>query len=139
METQVKKGFVAELKEFLANPGIMNLAVAVVIGIAFGTAVAAMVEGILMPLVAAIVGQPSFDALTWTINGSTVLYGTFLSALANFLIVGTVMFTIVRAVTKVQSRRIVDLAEEEAIEEPNEETLLLTEIRDLLSQRSMQR
>lgn len=139
METQVKKGSVAELKEFLANPNIMNLAVAIVIGIAFGTVILAMVDGILMPLIAAAVGQPSFDALTWTINGSVVLYGTFLTALVNFLIIGTIMFMVVKAVAKTETREVVDLTEEEPMEEPNEETQLLTEIRDLLSQTSMRR
>lgn len=126
-----KKGMMSEFRDFIAKGNVLDLAVAIVLGIAFGAVINAMVDGIVMPLIAAAVGEPSFDSLIWTVNDSAVLYGTFLTQLVNFLIVGLALFMIVRTATRLQQRRVVDL-DEEAKDEPSE-TEVLMEIRDLLS------
>jgi large conductance mechanosensitive channel len=69
------KGIVAEFKEFILRGNVVDLAVAVVIGAAFGAVVNALVKDILTPLIAAIFGKPDFSALTFTINSSKFLYG----------------------------------------------------------------
>jgi large conductance mechanosensitive channel len=82
------KGF----REFLFRGNVVDLAVAVVIGVAFGSVVAAMVKGLITPLIAAVAGQPDFSALTFTINNSQFLYGEFINALVAFLFVGAAIY-----------------------------------------------
>lgn len=87
-----------EFKAFAFKGNVMDLAVAVILGVAFGAVVSALVANVLMPVIAAIVGQPSFDNLTLSIGDSAILYGTFLTALVNFLLVALALFLVVRAV-----------------------------------------
>jgi len=81
-----------EFKEFLLRGNVIDLAVAVVIGAAFGTVVTAFVEDFITPLIAAIGGQSDFGALDFTINDSTFRYGHFLNALISFVIIAAVIF-----------------------------------------------
>jgi len=81
-----------EFKQFLLRGNVVDLAVAVVIGVAFGAVVTAMVEDIITPLIAAIFGQPDFSNLTFTINNSTFLYGDFINKIITFLSVSAVVF-----------------------------------------------
>lgn len=86
------KGF----KEFIMRGNVIDLAVAVVIGAAFGAVVTAFVTYILTPLIAAIVGKPDFSAFIANLNGSEIKYGLFLNALISFLLVAAaVYFTMV--------------------------------------------
>lgn len=80
------------VKQFLLRGNVVDLAVGVVIGAAFGTVVAAFVKDLLTPLIAAIVQQPDFAALSFTINNSKFLYGDFLNALLSFLLVATAVY-----------------------------------------------
>lgn len=82
------KGF----KEFILRGNVVDLAVGVVIGAAFGTVVSAIVKDLLTPLIAAIVKQPDFSNLTFTINGSQFMYGDFINALVSFLLVATAVY-----------------------------------------------
>jgi large conductance mechanosensitive channel len=77
------KGF----KQFMMRGNVLDLAVAVVIGAAFGAVVTSFVTNILTPLIAAIVGKPDFSALNFFINGAVISYGIFLNALISFLLV----------------------------------------------------
>jgi large conductance mechanosensitive channel len=83
---------IEEFKAFLLRGNVVDLAIAVVIGVAFGAVVTALVEDLLTPLIAAIVGEPDFSGLTFTINGSTFLYGDFINKLIAFISVATVVF-----------------------------------------------
>jgi len=95
------KGF----KEFLLRGNVVDLAVAVVIGGAFGAIVAALVKDLLTPLIAALVGKPDFSALTFTINNSKFLYGDFLNAVLSFvLIAAAIYFFIVVPVNAINAR-----------------------------------
>lgn len=79
-------------KQFLLRGNVIDLAVAVVIGGAFGAVVAALVKDLLTPLIAAAVGAPDFSAVTFTINGSTFLIGDFLNVLLAFLLVAAAIY-----------------------------------------------
>jgi large conductance mechanosensitive channel len=81
-----------EFKQFLLRGNVIDLAVAFVIGAAFAALVQAAVTDLLTPLVAAIFGQPDFDALTFTINGSEFKYGHFLNVLIGFVTIAVVVF-----------------------------------------------
>jgi large conductance mechanosensitive channel len=81
-----------EFKKFILRGNVVDLAVAVVIGAAFGKIVDAMVKGLITPLIAAIGGQPDFSNLLFTLNGSKFLYGDFINAIISFVIVASVIF-----------------------------------------------
>jgi len=81
-----------EFREFILRGNLVELAVAVVIGTAFGAVIAALVKDLITPLIAAIGGKPDFAGLTFTINDSRFLYGEFINALLAFLIVAAVVF-----------------------------------------------
>ena len=84
-----------DFRAFILRGNLVDLAVAVVIGAAFTTVVNAMVRDLITPIIAAIFGEPSFNQLTFTINGSVFAYGDFLNALLTFLIVAAVVFFLV--------------------------------------------
>ena len=77
------KGF----RDFILRGNVVDLAVAVVIGAAFGAVITAFVADIITPLIAAIFGQPDFSQLTFTINGSKFMYGAFINAVISFLLI----------------------------------------------------
>ena len=118
-----------EFKDFLMRGNIVDLAVAVVIGVAFGALVTALVADLLTPVVAAIIGKNDFSDLTFTINGSVFKYGAFLNALISFVsIAGAVFFFVVKPVNAMKTR----FGSEAEAEGPSDEVVLLTEIRDAL-------
>lgn len=82
------KGF----KQFLLRGNVVDMAVGIVIGAAFGTVVSGFVKDLLTPLIAAIVKQPDFSGMLFTINGSKFLYGEFINALLSFLIVAAAVY-----------------------------------------------
>src|SRR5512135_2519250 len=82
------KGF----KQFLLRGNVVDLAVAVVIGAAFGAIVTALVKDLVTPLIAAIGGQPDFSHLSFTIRSSKFLYGDFINAVVSFLLIAAVIF-----------------------------------------------
>jgi large conductance mechanosensitive channel len=96
------KGF----KAFLLRGNVVDLAVAVVIGGAFGAVVAALVKDLLTPLIAAIVGKPDFSAIQFTVNGSKFLIGDFVNAIVAFLLVSAaIYFFVVMPMNMVMARR----------------------------------
>jgi large conductance mechanosensitive channel len=82
------KGF----KAFLLRGNVVELATAVVIGVAFGVVITAFVKDLVTPLIAAIGGQPDFSSLSFTVNNSKFLYGDFLNALIAFVIIAAVIY-----------------------------------------------
>ncbi|HUZ92887.1 MAG TPA: large conductance mechanosensitive channel protein MscL [Candidatus Paceibacterota bacterium] len=95
------KGF----KEFILRGNVIDLAVGVMIGAAFNTLVQSLVKDLLTPLIAAIVKQPDFSTLTFTLNGSKFLYGDLLNAIISFFIVAiTVYFFVVLPLNKLMER-----------------------------------
>ncbi|HLH05135.1 MAG TPA: large conductance mechanosensitive channel protein MscL [Bryobacteraceae bacterium] len=95
------KGF----KAFMLRGNVLDLAVAVVMGAAFGAVVTALVKDLLTPLIAAIVGKPDFSGIAFTINNSKFLIGDFINALISFLLIGAaVYFFVVLPVNKLMAR-----------------------------------
>ncbi len=123
------KGVVNEFKAFILRGNVLDLAVAVVIGVAFGAVVDAFTDGILMALIAAIVGEPNFDDVTLNLGEGRILIGTFLTALVNFLLIALALFLVIKAAARLMPRK-PEPADEAPV--PSDEALLLTEIRDLL-------
>ncbi len=96
---------VKEFREFILRGNLVDLAVAVVIGTAFGAVVTAFVADLITPLIAAIGGQPDFSQLDFEINGSKFLYGDFINALLTFTIIAAVIFFfVVKPVNALMSR-----------------------------------
>jgi large conductance mechanosensitive channel len=101
-----------DFKKFLLRGNVVDLAVAVVLGVAFVAVVTALVEDLLTPLLAAIFGEPDFSRLTFTVNGSTFRYGAFINAvLAFILIAAALFFFVVRPLSALMARA-------KAMEEP---------------------
>lgn len=130
------KGF----RDFIMRGNVLDLAVAVIMGAAFGAVITALVENVLTPLIAAIVGKPNFNSLQFTVNGGVVKYGNFITALINFLLIAAaVYFFIVLPMKKLveyQARRRAAGVEPDAAVVPSDELVTLREIRDLLSRQS---
>lgn len=96
----------SDFKQFVLRGNVVDLAVAVVIGTAFAAVVKALVTDLLTPIIALIFGKPSFEDLTFTINGSHFLYGDFINALITFLsIAAAVFFFVVAPVNALMKRR----------------------------------
>ena len=122
-------------KDFIMKGNVVDLAVAVVIGAAFAQVVNAVVEAILMPLIAALFGAPSFDDwFVLDINGVAVRFGVLLTALVNFLLIAAaIYFLIVMPMNKMIEARNRRLGIDPAEEEVPADVAMLTEIRDLLA------
>jgi len=122
------KGF----RNFILRGNVVDLAVGVMIGAAFTAVVNSLVKDIMTPFIAAIIKQPDFSTLSFTINGSKFLYGDFLNALLTFIIVAvTIYFFVVLPVNKLLTRF---RGSPEAPKKAPQERLL-EEIRDLLKAR----
>jgi large conductance mechanosensitive channel len=95
-----------DFRAFILRGNLVDLAVAVVIGAAFGAVIASLVKDLVTPLLAAIGGKPSFAGLSFTVNKSHFLYGDFINAVLAFLIVAAVLFfLVIRPVNALMSRQ----------------------------------
>ena len=143
-------GFFKEFKEFAMKGNVMDMAIGVIIGGAFGKIVTSLVNDLLMPLIGALIGNVDFTTLSATLrpavmNGEEVVkeavtlnYGNFIQTTVDFLIVAFCIFLVIKLINKASS--MVKKPEEEAPAapaepEPTKEEVLLTEIRDLLKQK----
>lgn len=95
------RNIVKEFKSFAFRGNLIDLAVAVVIGVAFNQVVQSLVADILTPIMAAIIGQPDFSDLTFGLGEAHVTYGAFVTALINFLLVTFALFVVVKAVNRI--------------------------------------
>jgi large conductance mechanosensitive channel len=124
----VLKGF----RDFLMRGNVVDLAVAVVIGAAFGAVVAAFANDFIGGILGAVGGSPDFGRAGFTVNGSKIVYGSTLTALIQFLIVAAaIYFVVVLPMQAMAKRRGV----EEESPGPSDEVVLLTDIRDALRER----
>jgi large conductance mechanosensitive channel len=124
-------GVLKEFKDFIARGNVIDLAVAVVLGVAFGAIVNAIVEGLITPLVGMIVSK-DFSDMTFTVNDSVFRYGIVINAAIQFLaIAAAVFFLIVKPINMLNERRRRGI-EPEPPGPPSDEAVLLAEIRDLL-------
>jgi large conductance mechanosensitive channel len=122
---------VKEFREFLLRGNVVDLAVAVILGAAFGAVVTSFVNDVLMQIVAIFVSEPNFSGLTFTINDAEIRYGSFLNAVITFVTVGAaIFFFVVKPINTLMARRKAGLEPEP--EAAPEDVVLLGEIRDLL-------
>ena len=135
-------GMIQEFKEFAVKGNVVDLAVGIIIGGAFGTIVSSLVEDIIMPPIGLLIGGIDFSQLTIPLGGTNeegepvaIRYGEFLNEVISFLIVALAVFFLVKGMNSLQ-RRAED--EEAAAEvEPPKDIELLTEIRDALRARGV--
>ncbi|MCA9354573.1 MAG: large-conductance mechanosensitive channel protein MscL [Candidatus Kaiserbacteria bacterium] len=127
------KGFINEFKAFAMKGNVVDLAVAVVIGAAFGKIVSALVDSIIMPLVGVLLGGKDFSGMSVMVGDATVAYGAFIQSVVDFIIIALAIFVVVKAINKAQGAMEEEKAPEpEKPAEPSEEVKLLREIRDSL-------
>ena len=124
------KGFLNEFKAFAMRGNVIDLAVAVVIGAAFGKIVSSLVENIITPLIGILIGGVSFTDLAYTVGEAEITYGVFLQNIFDFIIIAFAIFLAIKALSKLQKKE--EEKEEEKPKEPSEEVKLLTEIRDAI-------
>ncbi|HEY5729105.1 MAG TPA: large conductance mechanosensitive channel protein MscL [Anaerolineales bacterium] len=91
-----------EFKDFAMRGNVMDLAIAVIIGGAFGKIIASLVNDILMPLIGLLLGGLNFSELSATVNGVDITYGLFIQAIVDFIIVAFVIFLLVRSMNKMK-------------------------------------
>ena len=133
-------GIVSEFKSFIARGNVVDLAVGVVIGAAFGKIVSSLVDGIVMPTIAMLTGGVEVDAWKWVLKPArldeaggvaaeeiALRYGSVLQSAIDFLLVALVIFVVLRAYNRLRRPR------EAAPAAPAEDVVLLREIRDLLA------
>ncbi len=127
------KALVTEFKDFALKGNLIEIAVGLVLALAFTTVVNALVDGLILPIVTMLFGQPSFDGLTFTINDSIFYYGAFISAAVTFLLTALALFLfVVKPYNLLKARQ---ASGEEPEPEPSEDITLLREIRDSLRAR----
>ncbi len=125
------KKFFSDFKEFAMKGNVLDMAVGVIIGAAFGKIVTSLVENVLMPLIGMATGGLNFADLSCKVGEAELKYGQLLQDIFDFLIIALCIFMMVKAIAKMMRKK----AEEPAAPaEPSAEEKLLTEIRDLLKQ-----
>ncbi len=143
-----KKGFIAEFKEFIARGNVMDMAVGVIIGGAFGKISTSLVNDVIMPLISMLTGGIDFSAWKIVLKEAvidaagtevtpavSVNYGAFLATILDFLIIAFAIFCLIKAINAIHRKKEEAPAEEPAPPEPSAEEKLLTEIRDLLKEK----
>lgn len=120
-----------EFRNFIQRGNVMDLAVAVIIGSAFGAIVNSLIDDIIMPVIGVLLGGVDFTGLSIWVGDAVILYGNFIQAVINFLVIAFSVFLVVRSYNRLQKEE-AETPEEPA--EPSAEEILLTEIRDLLQE-----
>ena len=130
----VKKsgGAIKEFKDFISKGNVLDMAVGVIIGGAFGKIVTSLVDNILMPLIGLIIGGLDFTKLIVKVKDAEIAYGLFIQNVVDFLIIALCIFLFIKLFSKLKKKK---EEEPEKPAEPSEEVLLLREIRDSLKKR----
>ena len=122
-----------EFKTFIMRGNVMDLAVGVIIGAAFGKIVTSLVNDILMPLIGVLLGKVNFTDLSVKIGSSTIKYGMFIQNIVDFLIVAFCIFVMVKIINKIINKK-EDKKEEKPVK--TDELKVLEEIRDLVKKKT---
>ena len=129
----LKKGLL-EFKEFISKGNVIDMAVGVIIGAAFGKIVSSLVNDILMPVIGVLLGGLNFNMLSIDIGSSKIMYGQFIQSIVDFLIIAACIFVSIKLIEKLKKN---DKAEEVAAPVvKSEDVKLLEEIRDLLKKKT---
>ncbi len=123
-----EKKVVNEFKEFISKGNIVDMAVGVIIGSAFGKIVSSLVNDIFMPLIGIIIGGLDFSKLTLTVGDAVISYGVFIQNVVDFLIIALCIFMMIKVLAKFKKKEEVKSEEVKV----DEKVVLLREIRDLL-------
>ena len=131
----LKKGnsIVKEFKQFISRGNVMDMAVGVIIGSAFGKIVSSIVDDILMPLIGVIIGGLDFSNLTIKVIDVTIRYGVFIQNVIDFLIVAACIFFMIKIINRITKK---EEKKEEVTPKKDEQVVLLEEIRDLLKKQN---
>lgn len=119
-------GFFKEFREFAVKGNVVDLAIAVILGAAFGKIVTALSTSFIMPIIGILVGEEGFTSMERTIGGVVFPIGVFIQAVIDFILIAFILFMIVRGINRLKKK------EEATPAAPNEDILLLREIRDAL-------
>lgn len=128
---------IKEFKEFISRGNVIDLAVGVIIGGAFGKIVSSLVNDVLMPLIGICLGGLDFKGLSLSIGNASISYGVFIQNIVDFLIIAFCIFIFIKLINKITKRE--DKKEKEEVKEEkqkSEEVILLEEIRDLLKKKN---
>lgn len=128
------KKFMEEFKAFAMRGNVMDLAVGVIVGGAFSSITNSLINDIIMPIIGIFVSEASFADLYLYVGGAEIMYGNFIQAILNFIILAFVVFCMVKALNRLHKKPEEAPAAPAAPPEPSAEEKLLTEIRDLLKQ-----
>jgi len=124
--------FIDEFKAFAMRGNVLDMAVGVIIGGAFGKIVSSLVDDILMPVIGTITGGVDFTNLAVTVGEANIKYGQFIQNIIDFLIVAFCIFLMIKGISKLTAKKEEEPAAPAPEPEPSAEEKLLTEIRDLL-------
>ncbi len=124
---------IKEFKAFITKGNVLDLAVGVIIAGAFGKIISSLVANIIMPLIGVILGGTDLTGLSANIGDATISYGLFIQALIDFLIIALCIFLFIKLLASIKNKKTKETAAPPA---PSKEELLLTEIRDLLKEKS---
>ena len=120
--------FIQEFKSFAMKGNVVDMAVGIIIGAAFGKIVTSLVNDVIMPPIGLLIGGLDFSALTISLGGGVVIkYGAFINTVIDFTIVAFAIFMMIKAINKLKKKE-----EDKPVTTPKEEVVLLTQIRDLL-------
>ncbi len=122
-------GFIKEFKIFIMKGNILELAIALIMGAAFGKIITSMVDNILMPIIGSLIGR-SFNTLTAMVNGVDIKYGLFIQAAVDFVIIALIVFLVVKAMNRMKRK-------EAIVAEISSTDKLLMEIRDTLNRQDV--
>ena len=120
-----------EFREFLQQGNVIDLAMAVIIGGAFGAIINSLVDDIFMPVIGILIGRVDFTGLFIQVGEAVILFGNLIQAVINFVIIASAMFLVIRYYNQLRSE------EKSAPRKPSEEEIILAEIRDLLKERKL--
>ncbi len=125
---------IKEFKEFISRGNVIDLAVGVIMGGAFGKIVTSVVNDLIMPFIGIALGGIDFSNITLTVRNAEIRFGSLIQSIIDFLIIAVCIFIIVKAINKLLPKKNAKEEVKEVVKAKDENTILLEEIRDLLKE-----
>ena len=126
-------GFISEFKEFISRGNVIDLAVGVIIGGAFGKIVSSLVDNVIMPLVGALLGGHDFTSLTFTVGSANVTYGVFMQNVLDFLIIAICIFVLIKIINKFNRKNKAETEKTESEPAKSNDDEILKVLKDIRS------
>ena len=127
---------IKEFKEFISRGNVIDLAVGVIMGGAFGKIVTSVVNDLIMPFIGIALGGIDFSNITLTVRNAEIRFGSLIQSIIDFLIIAVCIFIIVKAINKLLPKKNAKEEVKEVVKAKDENTILLEEIRDLLKEKN---